>query len=264
MGANHMQGTVMIEGQVKSASRVMAILECFEDVKRPLRISELVRLVGIPQSSMSTLMKTLHVQGFVDYDAEARTYLPSIRIALLGNWMMEGVGTSHTLLAIMRDLNAATGDTVMLGTLLGVQTQYIHVVNSAQRLRFHLRPGMMRPTFRTAIGLVLASLRPDDDIGRMVRRVNTETDRPEDMVRPGDVMAHIREYREKGVLVTSNLATPGAGVVAAVLNGGSSARPIALGIGAPVPRLVSGREFLVESLAGAVHRYAEGRKDRAA
>ena len=248
----------MIEGQVKSASRVMAILECFEDAKRPLRISELVRLVGIPQSSMSTLMKTLHVQGFIDYDAEARTYLPSIRIALLGNWMMEGVGTSHTLLAIMRDLNAATGDTVMLGTLLGVQTQYIHVVNSAQRLRFHLRPGMMRPTFRTAIGLVLASLRSDDDIGLMVRRVNTETDRPEDMVHPGEV------YREKGVLVTSNLATPGAGVVAAVLNGGSSARPMALGIGAPVPRLVSGREFLVESLAGAVHRYAEGRKDRAA
>ena len=122
----------------------------------------------------------------------------------------------------------------------------------------------MRPTFRTAIGLVLASLRPDAEIGRMVRRVNTETDRPEDMVRPDTVMAHVREYRENGVLVTSNMATPGAGVVATVLHGGSPARPMALGIGAPIPRLVSGREFLVESLATAVDRYADGRSDRAA
>ena len=70
----------MTNGLVKSAARVMAIFECFEDVKRPLTISELVRLMGVPQSSMSALMKSLLAQGFVDYDTRARTYTPSVRV----------------------------------------------------------------------------------------------------------------------------------------------------------------------------------------
>lgn len=248
-----------MNGFVKSAARVMAIFECFEDVKRPLTISELVRLMGVPQSSMSALMKSLLAQGFVDYDTRSRTYTPSVRVGLLGNWLMGGPQNQDNLLAMMQDLNAATGDTVILGVLNGVETQYIHVVNSYQRLRFHLRPGMLRPMFRTAIGLVLASLRDDAEIGRMVRRVNTESERSEDIIQEAEVMARIREVRENGYLITSNLATPGAGVVATLLRNGPSSRPLAIGIGAPHPRLVSGRDTLVEHLMAAVDSYATGR-----
>lgn len=254
----------MTNGLVKSAARVMAIFECFEDVKRPLTISELVREMGVPQSSMSALMKSLLSQGFVDYDTRSRAYTPSVRIALLGNWLMDDPRPRDNLLGMMQDLNSATGDTVVLGVLNGVETQYIHVVNSHQRLRFQLRPGMLRPMFRTAIGLVLASLREDAEIGRMVRRVNTEAERPEEIVQEADVMVRVREVREKGYLVTSNLATPGAGVVATLLRNGPSARPMAIGIGAPNPRIVSGRDFLVDTLMTAVGRYAAGRTDKAA
>ena len=253
-----------MNGFVKSAARVMAIFECFEDVKRPLTISELVRLMGVPQSSMSALMKSLLAQGFVDYDTRSRTYMPSVRVGLLGNWLMGGPQNQDNLLAMMQDLNAATGDTVILGVLNGVETQYIHVVNSYQRLRFHLRPGMLRPMFQTAIGLVLASLRDDAEIGRMVRRVNTETERPEDLIQESEVMARIREARENGYLITSNLATPGAGVVATLLRNGPSSRPLAIGIGAPHPRLVSGREVLVNTLMASVDGYANGRAAKAA
>jgi DNA-binding IclR family transcriptional regulator len=254
----------MTNGLVKSAARVMAIFECFEDVKRPLTISELVRLMGVPQSSMSALMKSLLAQGFVDYDTRARTYTPSVRVALLGSWLMGGAQNQDNLLAVMQELSADTGDTIMLGVLNGVETQYIHVINSYQRLRFHLRPGMMRPMFRTAIGLVLASLREDAEIGRMVRRVNTESERAEDLILEADVTTRINEVRETGYIITSSLATPGAGVIATLLRNGPSTRPLAIGIGAPNPRLVSGREFLVEKLLGAVDRYADARPIKAA
>ena len=220
--------------------------------------------MGVPQSSMSALMKSLLAQGFVDYDTRARTYTPSVRVALLGSWLMGGANNNDSLLAIMQDLSSETGDTIMLGVLNGVETQYIHVINSYQRLRFHLRPGMMRPMFRTAVGLVLVSLRDDAEIGRMVRRVNTESERTEDMVHEADVATRVKEVRESGYIITTNLATPGAGVVATLLRNGPSSRPLAIGIGAPNPRLVSGREFLVEKLMGAVNRYAESRTSKAA
>ena len=254
----------MTNGLVKSAARTMQIFECFEDVKRPLTISELVRLLGVPQSSMSALMKSLLYQGFMDYETRSRTYSPSVRIALLGNWLMGNPQDCDGLLAMLQNLNVSTGDTVILGVLNGIQSQYIHVVNSYQRLRFHLRPGMMRPMFRTAIGIVLASLRDDAEIGRMVRRANTETESGQEFVLEADVMRQIREVREKGYLLTSNLATPGAGVIATLLQNGPSSRPMAVGIGAPNPRLISGRDVLIDSLMSSVNQYAQGRAAKAA
>jgi DNA-binding IclR family transcriptional regulator len=118
---------------------------------------------------------------------------------------------------------------------------------------------MLRPMFRTAIGIVLASQRDDSEIGRMIRRVNTETERPEDAIQESEVMARINEVREKGYIITANLATPGAGVIATLLKKGPSSRPLAIGIGAPHPRIVSGKEFLVESLMQSVNKFADGR-----
>mgnify|MGYP003324117158 FL=1 len=118
---------------------------------------------------------------------------------------------------------------------------------------------MLRPMFRTAIGLVLASQKDDNEIGRMVRRVNTEAERPEEGVVESEVMARVNDVRENGFLITANLATPGAGVVATLLKNGPSTRPLAIGIGAPHPRIVSGKEFLVESLVNAVNKFANGR-----
>ena len=254
----------MSNGFVKSAARTMQIYECFEDLKRPLTISELVKHLGIPQSSMSALMKSLLSQGFVDYDARSRAYTPSVRIALMGNWMMESPRGSDHLLGLLQELHTETGDTVLLGVLNGVETQYIHVVNSYQRLRFHLRPGMMRPMFQTAIGLVLASLRDDREIGRMIRRVNTEISDHRELLQEAEVMSNIRQVRDNGFIVTSNLATPGAGVAATLLKNSPSARPMAIGIGAPIPRLNESGDFIVETLMSSVDRYAQSETQRAA
>jgi DNA-binding IclR family transcriptional regulator len=93
----------------------------------------------------------------------------------------------------------------------------------------------------------------------MIRRVNTETDRPEDNIQETEVMARINEVREKGYIITANLATQGAGVVATLLRNGPSSRPLAIGIGAPHPRIMSGKDFLVDSLMTSVNKFAQGR-----
>ena len=155
----------MTNGLVKSAARVMAIFECFEDVKRPLTISELVRLMGVPQSSMSALMKSLLAQGFVDYDTRARTYTPSVRVGLLGSWLMGGAQNQDNLLGMMQDLNAATGDTAVLGVLNGVETQYIHVVTEAMRRAYSMR----------ALHLGDPDFNPDMPVARLISQAFADT-----------------------------------------------------------------------------------------
>ena len=91
-------------GMVKSAVRVIEILEFFEAERRALKVSEIVEGLRMPQSSVSTLMKTLAAQGYVEFDPETRRYRPAPRLAFLGHWALGGPGNIEQVQNLMRAL----------------------------------------------------------------------------------------------------------------------------------------------------------------
>src|SRR5271170_5555942 len=90
---------------VKSAARVLAILEYFDDVQRSSTITEISEELGYPQSSTSALMRSLVSLGYLNYDRHARTFVPSTRVALLGSWLNSRFVTEGTTISMMRKLN---------------------------------------------------------------------------------------------------------------------------------------------------------------
>src|SRR3954467_12300537 len=75
---------------VKSAGRVLQVLEFFDEVQREARVQEIAERLSFPQSSTSVLLKCLVQLGYLDYDANSRSFLPSPRVALLGTWLDKG------------------------------------------------------------------------------------------------------------------------------------------------------------------------------
>ena len=53
---------------VKSASRVLDLLEIFAAAPSPLGVSELARRLSIPKSSVSALLRTLLLRGYLERD----------------------------------------------------------------------------------------------------------------------------------------------------------------------------------------------------
>ncbi|MEL7259669.1 MAG: helix-turn-helix domain-containing protein, partial [Pseudomonadota bacterium] len=94
----------MTDKMVKSAVRVLDIFEAFEAEQRALTISELVDLLQIPQSSMSTLIKSLVARGFVEYNAETRRYQPSVRLSFVGNWVLGSTDVNARLHSLAQKL----------------------------------------------------------------------------------------------------------------------------------------------------------------
>jgi DNA-binding IclR family transcriptional regulator len=72
---------------VKSAGRVLQIFEFFDEIQREARVAEIAERLHFPQSSTSVLLKCLTQLGYLDFDADSRTFLPSARVALLGAWL---------------------------------------------------------------------------------------------------------------------------------------------------------------------------------
>lgn len=246
----------MGEKTVKSAVRVLAIFELFESERRPLTVSELVERLGIPQSSTSTLMRSLLAKGFVEYDGQTRRYRPSVRLAFLGNWVLGSTDVLTRIHALAETLSHRTGETVLVGAENGLWMQYLSVIVSPHTVRIALHPGLRRPLHLSGLGLMLLSLKPDAEIGRIVRRFNAEEAGPRlPRLSQRRVLEMVARARAQGWCETANLSTAGAGSIATLLPLPGGQRPLAIGIGAPVERLEARHDLLRRALMEAVAEF---------
>ncbi|WP_420392663.1 IclR family transcriptional regulator [Acuticoccus sp.] len=241
-----------MDSAVKSAGRVLDILELFEAEQRPLRVSEIVAALNLPQSSVSMLVKTMRQMGYIDFDPVARTYRPSVRLAFLGHWAVGPRGTTERINATMRALSEATGESVLLGRQVGINMQYLSVIESRQLLRFSLHPGLVRTSFHTGIGIAILSRRPDDEVRRLVTRYNAERAEGAPSISEAWVAGELQRARADGFYQSHGMMTPGAGVIAVPLPEAVFGPNLGIGIGAPLQRLEARRDALVARLQEAV------------
>jgi DNA-binding IclR family transcriptional regulator len=256
MGDDVQGRTTVNEKTVKSAVRVLAIFEVFEMERRALTISELVERLKIPQSSTSTLMKSLVTKGFVEFDAHTRRYRPSVRLAFLGNWVLGSTNVIAQIHSLAQTLSRRTGETILVGAENGLYMQYLSVIVSPHTVRIALHPGLKRPLHRSGLGLMLLSLKTDAEIGRVVRRYNAEFSTA-DGVRFSErqTLEMVDKARRQGWCETANLIVEGAGSLATLLPLPRGQRPLAIGIGAPVARLQARHDILQPALMEAVREF---------
>lgn len=246
----------MTDKTVKSAVRVLAIFEVFESERRSLTISELVERLKIPQSSTSTLMRSLVAKGFVEFEAETRRYRPSVRLAFLGNWVLGSTEVIANIHMLAQSLSEKTGETILIGAESGLYMQYLSVIVSPHTLRIALHPGVRRPLHLSGLGLMLISLKTDPEIGRLVRRYNSEVNDPGAPRRSErEVLRMVETARRQGWYETASLITEGAGSIATLLPLPRGERALAVGIGAPVDRLRDRHDILQQALTDAVAEF---------
>jgi len=242
---------------VKSAVRVLAIFEVFESERRSLTISELVERLQIPQSSTSTLMKSLVAKGFVEFEAATRRYRPSVRLAFLGNWVLGSSDVIARIHALAQNLSERTSEIVLVGAENGLYMQYLSVVVSPHTLSIELYPGLKRPLHLSGLGLMLLSLKTDPEIGRIVRRFNVENTDPGVLrLSEREVLAMVQTARDQGWCATANLIAEGSGTIATLLPLPHGVRALAVGIGGPVDRMQARHDILQQALTEVVAEFS--------
>lgn len=224
-------------GSVKSARRVLEILEFFADRRDGATAHEIRSSLGYPQSSTSVLLHSLVSLGYLSHDGRSQVFRPTLRVALLGDWIVERLGQAASPPAVMRRLQAATGQTVVLGAQRGTDLIYLHVVQATDPVRVVMKAGVRRPLCHTAVGQALLSLRPEREVRLLVRRINAERADGTEGVAVQPLIDALGRGRRLGYFCTLGTATPGAGVVAVPVPGMEESGPLAMGIGAPIARI---------------------------
>jgi len=107
----------------------------------------------------------------------------------------------------------------------------VHVIDATGPMRLHATAGSFRPIARVAMGKLILSSYEDAQIGRIVRRINSEESDPEAQVHLPTLMSEIAEIRANGFSLSIGGTVPGGGSVACFLPEKMNDTPLVLAIG---------------------------------
>ncbi len=234
----------MLNSEVKSAARVLDVLELFAASPGSLGVTDIARKLDIPKSSAQGLLSTLAGRGYLAREASAYCLPPELRS---GGWV-GGLRARVLALAkpVLQRIAHESGESAFIGMLVGTEIQYLAKVLSHHEVRYDASLTQLRPVYCTSIGLaILAHLNPATTriiLGRIkLRRVtpNTITDRK-------TIDQMLERARQNGFAEVKDANLLGASGVAAPVFGPRGEVLAALSIGAPTSRYAKARKQLAK------------------
>lgn len=184
---------------VKSAERVMNILELLGDLSFGATVADIADKLKIPQSSTSALLRSLHNMGYLSYGREDRAYAQTGRVALLGHALEPQLVEPGLLLRMAQDLASQIGVNAFLATRNRLHTQIINVAYGygPNPVTF-VAAGSGKFLTSTAIGHALLSSLSDTEIVRLIVAINAQLGPQDAPVNSRQMLERIAQVREDG------------------------------------------------------------------
>jgi len=240
-----------VSSPVKSALRVVEILEYFSQRRRGATVTDISSALDYPQSSTSMLLNSLRTMGYLKLDETTRRYLPTWRVMLLGLWLHDGLFTEGSLIRSMKVLSLKTRAGVMIGLRQGIHIRFILSLPSGNAGAPAYPSGVVRPICLSAAGKALLASESDREIVRIAQAANAQGTEAE-RVDVARLVQEIRQCRKRGWTESLDYPRQGWANIAMPLPEISGQPLMAVTLGMRKASLESRREMLIETLHGAL------------
>src|SRR5690625_588960 len=182
---------------VKSATRVLDLLEFFSATSTAVTLTEIARQLSMPKSSTSALLNTLVDRGYVENEAGGYVLAARYRVSgWVGGPYARLLRAAHP---VMVELSAAIHESVFLGVLneRGM-VQYLDKVVSKEPLRYDVDLSKERFAYATTIGQVLLAHWPKDKLEHYLAQQPLEQITPKTEVDLDKLRARLAQVHEHG------------------------------------------------------------------
>ncbi|WP_375691869.1 IclR family transcriptional regulator [Pseudooceanicola sp. LIPI14-2-Ac024] len=219
---------------VKSAARTIQILEYFDHVRREVSISEIAHALHYPQSSTSALLRSMVAMGYLQHNRHDRTYRLTRRTGLLGAWVDPSLVRQGSIVNLAHGLARHTQETVLLARMNEMKVQVIYVADPD--VPGQVSVGCQHDLARTAAGAALLSMLEDQQVRRILTRLNAERGPDRAPVDIAAKLAEIGQGRRSGGFVGGG-SSDGLLAVASQIRHGAAGDMLVLAIEGPEARM---------------------------
>lgn len=243
---------------IKSADRVLSILELLANAGRPMTHVEIGRRTGIPKSSLTGLLRNLAARAYIARNEETGGFVLGESAYLLAR---RGTLTS-TVVAIatpwLQALTRETGESSGLSLLCDDMAERVCGADSPRAKFFKMHTGVRAPLYANSSGKIFLAWMTPAEREAYLRRVplvplTDTTLRSESALRK-----QLQAIKSDGASMSRGEFTPGIVGIAVPVLDVSGALLAALGLAIPIERFDGAQQGAVKALRRCAAQIAAG------
>lgn len=236
------QITVPGLGPVKSAARVLDLMELLVGHRDGLTLSEICDLQRWPKSSTLALVRTLRDREFLADGRRERSYRLGPRLVQLGAAYLSSIDLVRDGQEIVREVSRRCDETVHLATLVGRNVIYVAKEEGTGQVRMVSAIGKTVPAHGTGVGKLLLSALSPEEFDRLIPpglalEKLTETT----LADRGALLSELAAIRARGYGLDDGESTVGLRCVAAPVYDSDGNMVAAMSVSVPSPRMTDAR-----------------------
>ncbi|MCF7688868.1 MAG: IclR family transcriptional regulator [Cephaloticoccus sp.] len=149
--------------------KAFSILEVLARTGRALSLAELAEEGRLPKPTVHRILRSLRDLGYVTPAGTRGSYKLSERLSSLREHGRDAALRARAQ-PLIDALHQRFDETVNLGVLEGIYIRYAHVTETAQALRWIVKPGARDLFHTTALGRAIVANLPDEQQSRLVTK----------------------------------------------------------------------------------------------
>ncbi len=249
----HSAGRTQSEAGVKSATRVLDLLEYLARWDEACTHAEIADALDIPKSSLTQLLRTLVGRGYLTYSPEEKNYALGPAVSSLAKRVGESRDLLDLALPALERITGLTKETSALNVLRGDRSEVIASQMSPQRLFYQMTVGDTAPLYATSGGKAILANLPTELLEDYLARVKLQQITPNTITDVDVLRQDLTNTRVSGMATVHEEFTPGIAGMAMPILGDSGFALASINIAIPVARLDDAlRELCARALSDAV------------
>ncbi len=233
--------------RVKTALRIIEIIEIFAKEQKPLSLSELAKELKAPNSSCLALIRTLMSLGYLYETNRRQGYYPTGRLLAMALKINQADPILERVQPSLQELSRITGETTVIGKLTADNhVLYLDVVPSVNPIRYVAMAGELKEIHSNSIGKALFSAISEEEQETLLKQINLKKWNEKTITTAEDFIQHIQEEKALGRFLNRGESIPDVGAIAWPVH--ISGMLFAISIAGPLYRIEANMQEFAEKL----------------
>ena len=224
-------------GKAFPTVKAVAILEAMATVRRPLGVTEVGMLLGLPKPTAHRIVRMLESEGLLQREPGSRRFVPGARLVRLGLGVVAASMLSAPRHAILEALSQKIGETCNFGVMADNHVVYLDRVESAWPFGLRFEPGSHVPLHCTSMGKLFLSLMPAKKCALLLRSIPLYRYTENTIIDAARLEAELENIRSAEVSTDNQEFLAGVVCVAVPVRDNNKQPVAALAVSAPLARM---------------------------
>jgi IclR family KDG regulon transcriptional repressor len=234
---------------IQTIERASNILDILGQSPQGISIRDVSAKIKLPKGTIHRLLSSLSYFGYVRQDSKTRNYFLGLKLVELGNLLLSQLDLRKEADPFLRGLAERTKETVHMVFLDRDEIVYIDKVETDHNpsgLKMASRIGLRNPAHSCAVGKVLLSHLPEEELNRIIKEKRLIKRTENTVIDPAQLKEHLKSVRNHGYAIDDEENEKGIRCVAAPIYNEAGKAVAAISITGPAFRVT--KKVIQESL----------------